>query len=180
MKNKRALFFVKVHSQIDVITNSSSELFVGLNKSRETLLAAIEALYPNYLSEYEPLKNIDEITPRTLDLYFDFATSPGHWPSTKDEYPILPGFTFDELYEVDDDDSGYNNSKHTQYRLRNNDSDKENSRWGGSFVTEENFEEIKNKLDPNREMFFLFSIGENPDFEYQEELEKIMIRYHLG
>ena len=35
-------------------------------------------------------------------------------------------------------------------------------------IEEENFEEIKNKLDPNRSMFFLFSLDDNPNWDMQE------------
>jgi hypothetical protein len=65
--------------------------------------------------------------------------------------------------------------------LKNNLPHDPNARWQNtSFVTEDNFEEIKNKLDPNRTMYFLFSKDENPDWEMQEKLEMIMKRYHLG
>lgn len=177
-KNKLVLFTLKPHSVIDVITNSSSELFVGTSQSKEKMQELIETVYPNFRNEYEELKNIDDLTPDELDTFFSYACSPHMWPASKFMYPVLPGFTFEELYEVDDDGKRAWNGE-LQYRLKNNDYDPEN-KWHSSFVTENNFEEIKNKLDPRREMFFLFSTDENPDYEKQEVLESFMDRYHLG
>lgn len=175
---KLIMFTLKLHSVIDVITNSSSELFVGKAQSKEIMESMIKELYPNYLDEYDELLNIDELSPDTLDTYFYYACSSHCWPATKEMYPILPGFTFEELYEPEDDGKpAWNGS--IQYRLKNNDPDPD-CKWHRSFVTEENFEEIKNKLDPKREMYFLFSKDENPDWEYQEKLEMVMERHHLG
>lgn len=173
---KKTLLVFKPHSTVDVITNSSSELFVGIHTSKEELEQLIEAIYPNYLNEYYELKSIDDLDDGELNNYFGFACSPHCYPATKEMFPVLPGFTFDELYvrDKEKEDKKWNKGEH--YKLKNNDP---NSRWG-IFVTEDNFEEIKNKLDPNREMFFLFSINDNPNFEMQEELERFMIRYHLG
>lgn len=178
MNKKKILFTLKPHSVIDVITNSSSELFVGTAQSKQTILDLIMAVYPDYLLEYDEVRSIDELSAEELDTYFDYACSPHCWPATKEMYPVLPGFTFEELYEVDDDGKpAWNGS--LQYKLKNNDVDPEYS-WHTAFVTERNFEEIKNKLDPKREMYFLFSRGENPDWDMQEMLETFMDRYHLG
>ena len=50
----------------------------------------------------------------------------------------------------------------------------------GRFVTDKNREEIINKLCPNKNMWFLFSIDENPNWDMQEKLMNIAERYHLG
>lgn len=52
--------------------------------------------------------------------------------------------------------------------------------WGRSFVTEKNLEEVKNRIDPQRKMYFLFSKNENPNWDYQKKLMGIGSRYHLG
>jgi len=171
----KVLFTIRTHSIIDVITNSSSELFVGKSQSKEEIIELIKAVYPEYLSEYHEILSIEELTFEQLDNYFSYACSPHCWPSTKEMFPVLPGFSFDELYELGTPSW----SKIPQYDLRNNDSKAEKP-WQKKFVTEENFEEIKNKLDPKREMYFLYSLYENPDWDMQEELELIMQRYHLG
>jgi hypothetical protein len=172
---KKILFVLNnLHSMIDVITNSSSELFVGNSNNKKEMLNLIKEVYPNYLNEYEELKGIDDLTIGELETYIDFYCSPLCWPAKKEYYPILPGFTFDELYEAENNKPAWNGE--IQYQLKNNDSE---YAWGG-FVTESNFEEIKNKLDPNRQMYFLFSLDDNPNWEYQERLQEIMERFHLG
>jgi hypothetical protein len=168
---KAVIFAQRVHSAVDVITNSSSELFVGESDSLELMKGIISEIYPDYLNEYEELKGIDDLTASELNTYICYVCSPHMWPATKSMYPVLPGFTFDELYEPEDEGKPAWNG-HVQYRLRRNE------RW--RFVTEENIEEIKRKLDPDKRLYFLFSIDENPNWDMQEQLENVMNRIHLG
>lgn len=180
--DRKTLFLFPISSIVDTITNSSSELFVGVNPSKEELQAAIEAIYPDWEQEYEDLKSIEDLSLEEINMYFDYATSPGHWPTLKEEYPILPGFTFDELYEPKRNEDGTEEvawNGQVQYQLKNNVTNPEH-KWDRDFVTLENKEEIINKLDPDRHLFFMFSIDENPDWDMQEKLQKFMIRYHLG
>lgn len=169
----KILFVLKPHSIVDVITNSSSELFVGTSQSKEHMKELLEAVYPDYLKEYAEIRGIDELESDDLDTYFQFACSAHMWPSKRSDLPILPGFTFDELYEAKDGGEPAWNG-HVQYRLRQTNKDRY------EFVTEDNFEEIKNKLDPKREMYFLFSRDENPDWDKQNVLSSFMNRFHLG
>jgi hypothetical protein len=171
----KVLFTIRPHSIIDVITNSSSELFVGKSQSKKEITELIEAAYPEYLTEYREVLSMEELTVSQLNNYFSYACSPHCWPSSKDMFPVLPGFTFDELYELGKPAW----TTREQYDLRNNDPSAEKP-WQSRFVTEANFEEIKNKLDPKREMYFLYSSDENPDWHMQEKLEMFMERYHLG
>lgn len=174
----KVLFTIKPHSVVDVITNSSSELFVGKNSSKDALEGLIKEIYPNYLDEYENIKTINDLTVEELDQYFDYFCSPYCSPSKKSDYPVLPGFTFDELYE-EDSEYGIAWNGEIQYKLKNNIINPENE-WVYSYVTEENFEKMKKKLDPNKEMFFLYSIDENPNRDYQQKLMNIMDKIHLG
>lgn len=66
------LFSIKVHSVVDIITNSSSELFVGKNKSFEALKALILDIYPNYLDEYHELRPLSEIRVAELMTYLNY------------------------------------------------------------------------------------------------------------
>lgn len=175
---KKILFTLKPHSVVDVITNSSSELFVGSSQSKETMISLIENVYPEYLNEYEAIKTIDDLSSNELNTYFSYACSPHCSPASKGMYPVLNGFTFEELYIAEDDGKLAWNGE-IQYELRNNVIDKKH-KWDYSFVTDENLEEIKNKIDPKREMYFLFSLDDNPNWEMQEELECFMTRHHLG
>lgn len=147
----KILFTINVHSVVDVITNSSSELFVGKHQSKEIMKEMIKQIYPNYLNEYEELKTINELSNNGLYVYISY-----HYESWR-KSNLIKGFSFDEMYE-----------KKGDWTYIKND-----------FV-EDNRERIINAIDPERKMFFLFSVDDNPDFEMQEKLENIMTRYHLG
>ena len=178
----KILFTIKLHSVIDVITNSSTELFVGRNQSKQAMDELIREIYPNYLNEYEELLTIDDLTIEQLNEYFDYTCSAHCFPASKAEMPVIPGFTFEELYEEDNEYGIVRGEQ--QYKLRNNymDLDLDPDSWYNpkSLITEENFEEMKRRLDPNKEMLFLYSIDENPNWDYQELLMNIMDRIHLG
>lgn len=170
---KKVLFFLRVDNVIDIITNSSSELFVLNTETKEIAKALVSKVYPAYLSEYEEIKHISELTIDELDTYIQYHCSPEHDVMKaitegidEYEYPLLPGFTFEELYEKKD--KKY--SSDSEFKL------KSNSRY--RFVTENNFEEIKQKLGNN--LYFLYSIDENPDWDFQDKLSEIAERYHLG
>lgn len=174
---KLVIFTLIPHSIVDSITNSSSELFVGKSSSKENIEELLRCAYPNYRNEYNEIRSIDDLIAEELDTYFQYACSAHCWPATKNQYPILPGFTFDELYTLTGEQTPWNDEP--QYELKNNSIDP-HFRWSHSFVTDENLEEIKNKLDPKRQMYFLFSSNENPDWDYQEILMSFMDRFHLG
>ena len=180
---KKILFAIKVNNVVDVITNSSSELFVLKGETKNIVEEMITNIYPNYKNEYEEVKHISELTTSELNTYFDQISSEersynGNLMSTK--YSVPDGFSFDEIYErqkdwrtgeIKEPDRFGNIS----YTLRNN----SNETWG-SFVTEDNIGELIKRLDPKGELYFLFSLDENPDWELQEKLMNIADRYHLG
>ena len=174
MIQKRKLFVFNVDHCLDLITNSSSELFVLRGKTREIVEEMIKSYYPDYLTEYEQVKNITELSADELNTYFDYMCSPHQWPATRAMYPVPKGFTFDELYEPKDGGKpAWNNE--VQYELRNN----EGTKYGG-FITEDNLQAMLDKFNPARDMWFLYSLDENPNWEKQEELMSIGDRYHLG
>jgi len=175
--SKKVIFKFNIDNIINIITNSSSELFVLDGETKEIVSEMIKEVYPEYLNEYEEIKSIDDLSADDLDNYFSYACSPHMWPASKGNYPILNGFTFDELYAPKSDKPAWNGE--LQYELIDNRKD-ETTKWNYAFVTEENLEEIKDKLDPNRKMHFLFSIDDNPNWDMQEELMAIGERHHLG
>ena len=90
-------FMLNVHSIVDVITNSSDELFVGKASSKDDITKLIEEVYPDFRTEYEEPTSIKELSASELDTYLSYLCSPHCWPATKDQYPIPHGFTFEEL-----------------------------------------------------------------------------------
>lgn len=169
---------------VDVITNSSSELFVLKGETAEIVKEMIANVYPDYLREYEEVKHISELSVDELNQFFSYMCSPHMWPASKGMYPVPPGFTFDELYEPERDyktgepePPAWNGE--IQYELRNNVVNPEH-KWDSSFVTAENIEEMRAKLDPKGELYFLYSIDENPNWDFQQALERVGERFHLG
>jgi hypothetical protein len=178
---KKTIFTFCVESAVDLITNSSSELFVLEGNTKDEVIEMVRAVYPDYKDEYAEPIHISEMTTDQLDLYMSYRTHSYSWPASKSSMPMVEGFTFDELYELETEEEAMPRMK-PQYRLRNNMKHDPSIKGyqPSSFVTEENIDEIRRKLDPDSKMFFMFSHDENPNWDMQEKLSNIGIRFHLG
>lgn len=174
---KLIVFVIKPQSIIDVITNSSSELFIFHGKEKEVVEELIKSIYLNYRDEYAELRSLRSLNTEELDHLISRMTGAHCWPAKKSDYHIPGTFTFDELYEPKDEKPAWNGE--IQYRLKRNQKDPKYE-WSHFFVIEENKEWVLNKLDPTNTMFLLYSYDENPDFDMQEKLEIIGSRIHLG
>ena len=172
---KKVLITINVDNTIDLITNSSSELFVLKNTVKQNVVEMLEFMYPNFRDEYEDPKNINELTVEELDQYINQHCSNYNGGSEINNYPLIRGFTFDELYA---EKKAKDWRGRVEYELKNN----KVSTWqyDTSFVTEDNFEEVKHRIDPESNLFFLYSKDENPNWEEQEKLMGVGDRYHLG
>jgi hypothetical protein len=147
---------------VDVITNSSSELFVFGGKSKEAVIDMLKMIYPNYLNEYIEVKSVQELTADELDMYCSYKYN--HWNNMFQcfMHEVPNGILEDEMYSP--------------------------STWKGSKGELEidvkkiakNSEKIKKAIDPTGNIFFLFSKNENPNWEFQQLLENVGFRYHLG
>lgn len=155
------LFTLQFHSVLDVITNSSSELFVGIHKSKELMTELVKNIHPRYLDEYDEIKKIDELTEDELYEFISYHFN--GWSNRKQQmkYSVVNGFTFEQMYE----DKVYGNRSYTEIR--------------DDFI-KKNRDGICNGIDHERKMFFMFSNDENPNWDMQEGLMSIMTRYHLG
>jgi hypothetical protein len=174
----KVIFAMYIESSIDLITNSSSELFVTEGNTKESVMQMLDSIEKCWVKEYAEPKRSDELTIDELNTYFEYACSPYKYPAKKSNYPVLKGFTFDELYEkVKDNEKLW--YREESYRLKNN-TINPRWEWDQNFVTEENKEEILNKLDPERKMWFIYSFGDNPDWELQKKLMNVAQRFHLG
>lgn len=182
LKNK-TIFTFKIDNVVDIITNSSSELFVLRAETKAIAEEMIRNVYPDYLNEYDELKEVSELTNHELDSFMIYHCNANMWPASKENYPLLDGFTFDELYEPETDwNTGLQkpawNGK-LQYRLRKNYVEPEH-KWSYSFVTDENREKVISGIKSTVGEFLLYSKDDNPDWDMQEKLMQIGERYHLG
>lgn len=151
-------FAFSIDHCVDIITNSSSELFVLEGEEKNIVEALIASVYPDYLTEYHPLQELDDFSnsellsmySRELDWTFDESKVKSNLPE---------GFTFDELFQKD--------SKGI-VRLK----------YG--CLNDSNRVHMQNYLSKGKKKFFLYSIDENPIWDYQEKLSEIADRYHLG
>jgi hypothetical protein len=171
----KTIFVMQIQNTIDLITNSSSELFVLKGGTKEAVIQMLDNIDTAWRKEYAEPKNISELSANELETYFSYACSAHMWPAKKSMHPVLNGFTFDELYE-EDKEHGKNWDGSVDYKLKNN---KDDSRWG-NFVTDGNKDSLIGKLDPEKKMWFLFSFDDNPNWDLQEQLMDIAERYHLG
>ena len=163
----KTLFTFYVDNAIDLITNSSSELFVFVGDTKKKMINIIKKVHPEYRREYATLKSIEELTNEELDTYISSHYHCWSNELQKQEENLIPGFTRDEMY--------YDQvSKWKDY--------------SGKYpvdtylydVTDETRQKYMDGIDPERKMFFLFSTMENPDWEMQEALWRVGERYHLG
>lgn len=179
---KKTLLVFNIANVIDIITNSSSELFVLKAETASIAEEMLLNVYPDYESEYEKIKPVEEVSNEELDNFLNYHCSARCWPYSKEELPLLKGFTFDELYEIDINEKTGKPKKnwqgHFDYSLRRNSEDKR--KYHGSFVVNENRERVINAIKETVGNYFLYSLDENPNYEKQEELEQIATRYHLG
>lgn len=160
MKN---LFVFAIDSTIDLITNSSSELFVFTGNTKKKVQRLVAKTYPEYLSEYDEIVGIEDLSDHDLETYvsseYRYDNYGHHW-GPKPEPKLIPGFTFEETYY------------------------KEEGSWGTHYyphrITAETRQKIIDAIDPKRKLFFMFSLDENPDWDKQEDLMGIGTRYHLG
>lgn len=172
----KLLFVIQPQSIIDVITNSSSELFVFQGDSKDVIEEMIKDIYPDYENEYAQLESLRDSSVEELDSLMNWFTGSWIYPARKENYRIPGTFTFNEVYEPESDKPAHNGE--IQYRLKRNWQGE--SKWDYSFVTAENKDWVLDKLDPDHTMMLLYSLDENPNWEMQERLEQIGIRYHLG
>jgi hypothetical protein len=183
------LFCFQPDHVLDIITNSSSELFVMKGQTKDILTEMVSNIHPNYLDEYMPIKSTSELTENELNTYL--------WHMFYDQMPSLdfdeffneesivnmekerenwipsplPGFTLEEIFTEESlkksEDSNYLNN--FVYRMR----------FKKDFI-KNNIEKIKAAIDLDGEKFFMFSLEDNPQWDYQEKFEEFATRYHLG
>lgn len=164
MKNKKTLFVLNIDNQIDLITNSSSELFVIQCDSKNQIDGLIKSVYPDYRNEYENPELLSEMSNHDINSYIDWIEHTWSLSKEEAERSLYPGISFDEMFKKQD----YSWKKEDCYELSDD------------FPNDQNREKVLDYIDPNRNTYLLYSIDENPDWDMQKELMSIGQRYHLG
>lgn len=154
--DKKVLFVIQPQSIIDVITNSSSELFVFQGNDKEVIEGMISEIYPNYLDEYRSLVSLNELNDYAFDNYLSWT-----YKNWSDELSLSKKFNIapEILY------SNWDTKNSKKY-------------WYGK-LSSRGIALIKAQL-PMNTTYLLYSIDENPNWEMQEALWQIGERYHLG
>lgn len=158
MKEKRRvkIFEFNVDNVIDLITNSSSELFVLEGETKQEVIDMIESIYPNYLNEYDEVKCITECSDDELDTYLSnvYGSYRAHPLDICKNFGLDPMVLYSNLSDMEIGENWY------------------------PYCSKKGIELIKSKLNPKT--YLLFSLSDNPDWDKQEELMGIASRYHLG
>ena len=180
------MFRFNVQSSSDIITNSSSELFVFNNDSVKDVVEILDNLYPNWKSEYEePIKYSDQsIEDKMIYLYFVFISHQFYLKDFKFNPDTGLEYSVDEQFELYC--KCFENYYKTTYGL---DKESINKVFFITLYRDDYFNDVEIKINPLnidileplfKDDIALYSIYENPDWEYQEKLSKVAKRYHLG
>lgn len=154
--DKKIMFVIRPHSVVDVITNSSTELFVFDGSSKKAVEDIIKDVYPNYLDEYEELKPLGQLSDEDFESYLNWV-----YPSWDNRMALARIFNIEP-------ESLYLNWAEKATSIY----------WYGE-LSKEGISLIKKQLNMDN-TFLLYSIDENPDREQQEKLMDIGTRHHLG
>lgn len=154
----KVVFEFNVDNTIDIITNSSSELFVLKGKTRELVEEMIRNLYPDFEKEYRFLSISDCASgignEGDLDTYIDCVEE-----DNSDEFSLCKKLNVrpSKLYK-----------NFGSYGL---------PYWYSEY-SDEGKKLILEYLPKN--IYLLFSLDENPNWKMQEKLSTIASRHHLG
>lgn len=194
----KTVFLFKIQSYSDVITNSSSELFV-INqgeKTKEEIISLLNSIYPEWRTEYEEPVPFDQIEDFELDYMTGYDWS-GQEMLNKFLRPYYP----DKLEEgVEKFNEYFKTAKYKTdavkiaqtYNLTPEEFWDEFDIWhaelhngiSNKFVNLP-YLEISEKgrkavEEQHKNDWLLRSIDENPDWDHQEDLMDVATRIHLG
>jgi len=170
MTNK-ILFKFNIQSISDVITNSSSELFVFKNKSSyDEVIELLNRIYPDWRNEYE-----EPVQAKTLDdlgSYLDWIYTP--WSCYENKKTVTRENSIQTKLAV----KFHLQPKDIYENWKEWDPKADSHKLRDLRLSEKGIEMIREKMSDNE--WALYSITDNPDWDYQEKLMKVASRYHLG
>ncbi len=164
----KKIFEFNVDNTIDIITNSSSELFVLKGKTKEIVEEMIREVYPSFEDEYK-LVTIEECDEDDLSTYINSVFL--KYDGTCWHYLTPPFYTSDDFAMCKKLNVRPNilYKNFGMYGIENY--------WSGEY-SKEGREILLNNIPKNT--YLLFSLDENPNWDMQERLMNIASRYHLG
>ena len=183
----KILFQFNIQSFTDVITNSSSELFVFNKGSKDEVINLLNLVYPNWRDEYNEPISLGEMDEEELECYFS-CIKPFNYHTNETKYStdqtyLATNFNIDPKIL-------YSNWKifDPSIKFPRREDYKTVEDWDEAYEKYRNIAHvqlvdnwvdlIKPKLDLNT--ICLYSISDNPNWDYQEILEGFAQRYHLG
>lgn len=176
MENKKSLFVIAVDNMINLITNSSSELFVLNGDTLNSVQQMVSSIHPDYLTEYYEVVALKDADNMLTETYLDWVENSwgGDWEKTR-------GMSEKQKIE-------YYIRKHTEKAEKYGmlpegfyeNWDDRNNKYFYSRISEKGYDAVRHTLDPNGRIFLLLSLYDNPNWDKQEALMNIGSRYHLG
>ncbi len=186
MTSQKSLLVININNVIDIITNSSSELFVMQGESLSIVEEMVTNVYPHYKNEYEDLvciKNASLETKQTyiwavLNIEIDSSNLYNNMDAIIKLMAKAKVLASKYNMEVTEFFKHYGNSDEEFVDMIIKDSNDDfKCVWFDTELSEKAVDKI---LEPYDGSYVLMSLEENPDWEYQEKLELIGDRYHLG
>jgi len=173
----KTLYIFNVDNAIDIITNSSSELFILNGQSTEMVNQMIESVYPDYRSEYEEVVALKNASPDQINTYISWIEDPWHSNYNRDRNLTEKEKRAKEIKTAEDKALKFGMKPglfYSNWNERNKDG------WWFINISDRGLRKAAEMLDPNGTIFMLFSFDENPNWDYQEKLMDIGQRHHLG
>ena len=165
--NTKILFEFNIQSITDIITNSSSELFVFKNRELNDLILIISTIHPYWDSEYYKPKQVNKMKDRDLISYLetvyggdDFSYDVRYGPVTKEttnrtkvakHFGLKPELVYENYENWDPNENRFSRLKYSPQGL----------------------ETIRSMIPNNA--FAMYSKNDNPAWEYQEKFENVII-----
>lgn len=175
--SKKVLLVINVDNVVDIITNSSSELFVLNADTKDIVKEMIENVYPDYMDEYDEVVSLKEASDSKVETYYSWVIDA--WYDRNTDYYKM---SREEIrnkevahYKKQAEIYGLTPSKfYSNWDLH------ETDEYFHANISSKGYDAIRKYHDPNGTLFLLFSIDENPNYDMQQNLETIATRYHLG
>ncbi|WQJ53662.1 MAG: hypothetical protein [Wendovervirus sonii] len=190
---------MKIQSFSDIITNSSSELFVfNDGKSAEEVINLLNEIYPEWRNEYELPNKLEDCNDSQIEIYCEYNDWGYYVNLEKERYckkhNIAPSYIFMEHAYYDIDISKVEFDKNDCFAKEHAESygltpEEMYVNWDDYNPFSKNYKNnwltfsekyIQIFKEQHKDEVLLFSIDENPNWDYQEKLMKIAKRYHLG